>query len=212
MLDLLKLFGRRKKPSRRAPVRDRYQIGRGTYGEPAVLTWDGEGTLRVGAFCSFARGVTVILNGEHRTDWVTTYPFPKFRDSARSATGHVASKGDVVIGNDVWVGFGATILAGVTIRDGAVVGAAAVVTRDVAPYAIVAGNPARLIRHRFDEETIGLLRRLAWWDWSDDELDRAMPLLLSADVRGLARFAREQLGKPIEFGATELARKFWEAA
>src|SRR4051812_5744582 len=127
MLDLWSLFGRRKRASRRAPVRDRYPIGRGTYGEPAVLNWGGEGTLRVGAFCSFARGVTIILNGEHRTDWVTTYPFPKLRDSARSLTGHVASRGDVAIGNDVWVGHGATILAGVTIGDGAVVGASAVV-------------------------------------------------------------------------------------
>jgi len=195
MLGLLKLFGRRRRKSRRAPVRERFAIGRGTYGEPTVLQWGEEGTLRVGAFCSFARGVTIILNGQHRMDWVTTYPFPKFRESARGIGGHVESKGDVVIGNDVWVGYGATILAGVTIGDGAVVGAGSVVTRDVEAYAIVAGNPARLIRHRFDEDTVRLLQRLAWWEWPDEELDRAMPLLLSADVAGLARFAREQLGR-----------------
>lgn len=210
MLGLWKLFGRRKK-SRRAPLRQRYAIGRGTYGEPTVLTWGDEGTLRVGAFCSFARDVTIILNGNHRTDWVTTYPFPKFRESARGVQGHVASKGDVVIGNDVWIGHGATILAGVTIGNGAVVGAGAVVTRSVEPYAIVGGNPARLIRHRFDEETSGLLERLAWWEWSDEELDRAMPLLLSADVWGLARFARQELGRPIEQDAAEFAREFWSA-
>lgn len=196
MLELWKLFSKRKK-SRRAPLRERFAIGRGTYGEPTVLSWGEEATLRVGAFCSFARQVTIILDGEHRMDWVTTFPFPKFRESARSMGGHVACKGDVVIGNDVWVAHGATILAGVTIGDGAVIGAAAVVTRDVAPYAIVAGNPARLIRHRFDEATIERLLRLAWWDWPDADLDEAMPLLLSADVDGLVRFAHERLGRPV---------------
>src|SRR5262245_40619175 len=122
MLGLLKLFRRRKRISRRAPVRERFAIGRGTYGEPTVLQWGEEGTLRFGAFGSFARDVTIILNGDHRIDWVTTYPFPKFRDSARAIAGHVAWKGDVEIGNDVWVGHGATILTGVTIGNGVVVG------------------------------------------------------------------------------------------
>jgi acetyltransferase-like isoleucine patch superfamily enzyme len=201
LFSLWKLVRRKRRKSRRAPVRERFVIGRGTYGEPAVLQWGEEGTFRVGAFCSIARGVTVILNGNHRMDWVTTYPFPKQRESARAIGGHLGFTGDVVVGNDVWIGHGATILGGVTIHDGAVVGAGAVVTRDVPAYAVVAGNPAKLIRYRFDPETIELLRRLAWWDWPDAELDRAMPLLLSSDVAGLARFAHEQLGKRFEVNA-----------
>src|SRR5262249_11410508 len=171
VLALWKLFGRKRKKSRRAPVRERFTIGRGTYGEPTVLQWSEAGTFRVGAFCSIARNVTVILNGDHRMDWVTTFPVPKYRESARQIGGYQRLTGDVVVGNDVWIGYGATILGGVTIHDGAVIGAGAVVTRDVPAYAVVAGNPAKLIRYRFEPETIELLKRLAWWDWSDAELD-----------------------------------------
>lgn len=197
------LFRSRKRSrSRRGSIRDRFAVGRGTYGEPRVLEWGARSTLRVGAYCSIAREVTIILDGEHRTDWVTTFPFPYFRASARDIPGHPRTRGDVVIGNDVWIGFGATILSGVTLGNGAVVGARALVTRDVPPYGIVAGNPARLLRYRFDQETIQLLEGLAWWDWPEDTLDRAMPHLLSGNMEALARFAEQELGRPRVFSAT----------
>lgn len=193
---LFRLFRRTKaRKSRRSPLRNRFPVGRGTYGEPKVLHWGDEPSLRIGSFCSLAREVTILLDGNHRTDWITTFPFPKYRESARGIEGVIRTNSGVVIGNDVWIGYGATILPGVTIGDGAVVAARAVVTRDVPPYAIVGGVPARLLRHRFPEETVRLLLRIAWWDWPEADLDRAMPLLLSGDVAGLDRFAAEALGR-----------------
>jgi acetyltransferase-like isoleucine patch superfamily enzyme len=162
-----------------------YEFGKWTYGVPKVHSW-GEGTkLRVGAFCSIADDVEIFLGGEHRVDWVSTYPFSVFWEAARNIEGHPASKGDVTIGNDVWIGQGAVILSGVSVGDGAVIGARAVVSKDVASYAVVAGNPARLVRMRFDDVTISRLLELAWWAWDDDRIARAIPLLASDDVAGL---------------------------
>ena len=202
MFNLLPRLFRRRKQSRRAPIRDRFPVGRGTYGEPTVLQWGEHAALRIGSFCSIARNVTIILYGDHRIDWVTTYPFMNFRASARGIEGHPRIKGEVVIENDVWIGYGATILAGVRIGNGAVVGACSLVTKSVPPYGIVAGNPAKLLRSRFPDETVRLLEQLAWWDWDDATLDRAMPLLLSADVPALAQFAAKELGLEIAIPAT----------
>ena len=135
--------------------------------------------LEIGRFCSIADGVRILLGGEHRTDWVTTYPFPSIFPERFSAEGHPASKGNIVIGNDVWLCAGSTILSGVTIGDGAVVGAGCVVTRDVEPYAIVAGNPARVVRFRFDPSIICRLEKLAWWNWPMSRIEELAPLLLS---------------------------------
>jgi len=190
---LVRRLRRRKKKSRRDPIRERFSVGRGTYGEPAVLQSDELATLRIGAFCSIARNVTIILSGGHRTDWITTYPFMHFRDSARAIEAPLG-RGDVIIGHDVWIGFGATILSGVTLGNGAVIGAHSLVTKDVPAYTIAAGNPAKAVRKRFSDETIQILERLAWWNWSDADLDRAMSLLLSADIAGLVRFAEQELG------------------
>jgi acetyltransferase-like isoleucine patch superfamily enzyme len=177
------------------PLRDRFPVGRGTYGEPRVYQYGGPETLRVGAFCSIADEVCIFLGGDHRTDWVTTYPFPSFRDSARHVPGHCRSRGDVVIGHDVWIGQRALILSGVTIGNGAVIAAGAVVTRDVPPYSIAGGNPAHVIRPRFSDREIALLEQLRWWDWTDDQIDRAMGHLLSSDIDALARFAERELGR-----------------
>jgi len=166
-----------------------FAVGRGTYGEPVIRHWGEPATLQVGSFCSIAAGVTIFLGGNHRTDWITTYPFSVFRDSAKNIVGHPATRGDVIIGHDVWIGAGTTILSGVRIGNGAVVGACSVVTRDVPSYGIVAGNPAKLIRLRFEEDEIACLEGLAWWDWPDPKLDAAMPLLLAGDVSALRDFA-----------------------
>jgi chloramphenicol O-acetyltransferase type B len=159
-----------------------YKIGRATYGNPTIYTW-GEGAhIEIGAYCSFASGVKIFLGGNHRIDWVTTYPFSVFNVSARKIPGHPQSKGNIYIGNDVWIGRDAVILSGITIGDGAVIGTQAVVTRDVPPYAIVAGNPAKLIRMRFSDEVIKNLLEIKWWDWDEQKIEKFIPLLLSDDI------------------------------
>ena len=109
----------------------------------------------------------------------TTYPFNVLDPRFAHITGHPHSKGDVVIGNDVWVGRGAVILSGVRVGDGAVIGAYSVVAKDVQAYGIVVGNPARLFRARFPDETIDRLLAIRWWDWPDERIDRAIPYLQS---------------------------------
>ena len=159
-----------------------YHIGEGTYGTPRVLSWDKSTSLFIGKYCSFAEGVTILLGGEHRIDWVTTYPFNVLFPEARAFTGHPTTKGNVVIGNDVWIGTDALILSGVHVADGAVVAARSVVTRDVAPFSIVGGNPARHIKFRFPDETINHLLAIAWWDWPRETIVGALPLLLSGNI------------------------------
>ena len=129
--------------------------GVGTYGNPQIL-FKNDANLKIGKFCSISEEVTIILGGEHKIDTISSYPF--------SLEKNRYSKGDVIIGNDVWIGYGSTILSGVTIGDGAVIAANAVVTKDVEPYAIVGGIPAKTIKYRFDEKTIDKLLKLKWWD------------------------------------------------
>ncbi|MET0626304.1 MAG: CatB-related O-acetyltransferase [Pyrinomonadaceae bacterium] len=159
-----------------------HKIGRGTYGSPRVLSWRDGTALEIGSFCSISDSVTIMLGGEHRTDWVTTYPFSRLFPEAAGFRGHPHTKGDVVIGNDVWVGYGALILSGVRIGDGAVVAARSVVRGNVEPYSIVAGNPSRHVKFRFDEATVGALQEIAWWDWPMAKIKEAWPLLLADDI------------------------------
>jgi acetyltransferase-like isoleucine patch superfamily enzyme len=197
MLDQLRRSLRRLIPGLRPKAENsdlrakypQYNIGRGTYGDLRVRSWGEDATLTMGAFCSVASGVQILLGGEHRPDWVTTYPFSVLWQKAKHLLGHPSSKGDVVIGNDVWIGAEAMILSGVTIGDGAVIGARSVVTKDVPPYAIVGGNPARVIRMRFDEATISRLQNLKWWTWDDAKIERFLPLLLSDKVDAFLREA-----------------------
>ncbi len=160
----------------------KYEIGEWTYGNPTVRSWREGTTLRVGRFCALADGVVILLGGEHRTDWVTTYPFSKVFPEAKDFIGHPRSKGDVVIGNDVWIGREALILSGVTIGNGAAVAARSVVTEDVLPYSIVAGNPATFIRFRFKKSIIADLQKIAWWRWPLSKIEEAWPLLLSSNI------------------------------
>lgn len=158
-------------------------IGEYTFGEPNVFSW-GEGTkLTVGKFCCIAGGVSVMLGGNHRTDWVSTYPFTSFLTKHLHITGQPQTNGDVVIGNDVWICTHATIMSGITIGDGAVIGMNATVTRDVPPYAIVGGNPANLIRYRFSDLVIAKLLRIKWWDWPPKRIEKVVPLIASHNMK-----------------------------
>lgn len=164
------------------PAYEGFEIGKWTYGLPTVKNGGEGSTLRIGKFCSIAEGVLIFLGGEHRVDWITTYPFSVLWPEGKGISGHPRSKGDVSIGNDVWIGHGAVILSGVTIGSGAVIGACSVVSSNVGPYEIVAGNPARHLRFRFSDDTIQRLCQLAWWDWPESRIEAALPLLLSGDM------------------------------
>jgi acetyltransferase-like isoleucine patch superfamily enzyme len=180
-----------------------YQIGEWTYGKPKVVSWDEGTSLRIGKFCSIAEGVTIVLGGEHRTDWVTTYPFNAIIENAKKFEGHPRTKGDVTIGNDVWIGMDVIILSGVTIGDGAVIGARSVVTKDVSPYSIVAGNPGRQVRFRFSEAIINSLQSIRWWDWPISEIQAAWPVLLSPEIEAfIAKY--EESRRPISSASGEI--------
>ena len=158
-------------------------VGRHSYGTPNVYFWDDKTRLNIGKFCSIAEEVTFLLGGEHRMDWITTYPFSAMSNNwvdAELILGHPATKGDIIIDNDVWIGHGALIVSGVHIGNGAVIGAGAVVYKNVADYAIVAGNPAKFIGYRFDQETRNYLAKISWWDWSDEEISKNLQKLMSA--------------------------------
>jgi virginiamycin A acetyltransferase len=145
--------------------------------------------LIIGRFCSIACGAKFIMNGaNHRLDAFSTYPFPVLAEAWHDTTPVEeawTNKGDILIGNDVWIGFEAIILAGVTIGDGAVIGARAVVTKDVPPYAIVGGVPAKVIRKRFDDVIIERLLELRWWDWPPEKISRNLDALRHTDLERL---------------------------
>lgn len=169
-----------------------YVLGIGTYGLPHVHD-DNEGTtLRIGAYCSIASGVSIFLGKNHRTDWVSSYPFPVFFEEARSIPHSGGSRGDVTIGSDVWLCANCTILSGVTIGHGAVVAAGAVVARDVEPYAVVAGNPAKLVRWRFDEATRQDLLAAAWWNWPISEVRGIVGYLCSDNIQKFLAYAKNR--------------------
>lgn len=157
----------------------RYQIGDHTYGKPRVVDLGEKVSLQIGKYCSISTQVVIFLGSEHRTDWVSTYPFPTLWQSAKSILGHPYSKGDVVIGNDVWIGYHVTILSGVTIGDGAVIGAGSVVSRNIPAYAVAVGNPAQIVRYRFEKETIQKLLKIKWWDWPDEKVRENIHLICS---------------------------------
>jgi acetyltransferase-like isoleucine patch superfamily enzyme len=170
----------------------RFDIGDFSYGWPRVLIWYLHYKLTIGRFCQIAQDVSIFLSGDHRMDWITGYGFSAFNygtlfDPAPKNQDFAVSKGPVVIGNDVWIGLGATIMSGVTIGDGAVVAARAVVSKNIAPYEVVAGNPARHVRFRFGDEVIAQLLRIRWWDWPLDKIKTHIGVLNSTDVSALAR-------------------------
>ena len=150
--------------------------------------------LIVGSFCSIGSGAAFIMAGNqgHRYDWASSFPFfymPEMPEFA-GAIDAFAPAGDTVIGNDVWIGTEAIVMPGITIGHGAVIGTRALVTRDVEPYTIIGGNPGKPIRKRFADDQIAMLLEMAWWDWPEDRLKAAMPLLCSGDIAALHRYWR----------------------
>lgn len=160
-----------------------------TYGLKNIRVRDwGEGAdVKVGSFCSIADNVTIFIGGNHRTDWVTTYPFGHIHKDVfdHHGKGHPATKGDVVIGNDVWIGSGSTILSGIKIGDGAVIAANSVVVKDIPAYAIAGGNPAKVLKMRFSRKQIDKLLQNPWWELPDSRINDLIPLLCSNDIEAL---------------------------
>jgi len=150
--------------------------------------------LRIGRFCAIAAGATFIMNGaNHRLDGISTFPFPIFGGAWAAQMPLLAdtpARGDTVVGHDVWLGWRSVVLPGVTIGNGAIVAACAVVTQDVPPYAVVAGNPARVVKRRFSPDDVARLERAAWWDWPVARLAENLDLVMRGDVDALIRASR----------------------
>lgn len=146
--------------------------------------------LVIGKFCSVACGAKFLFNSaNHTLDSLSTYPFPIFFEEwnldVKDITKAWDNKGDIVIGNDVWIGYEAVIMAGVTIGDGAVIGARAVVTKNVPPYTIVGGIPAKPIKKRFSQENINTLLKLKWWDWSKEKISQQISDIQSGNIKNM---------------------------
>ncbi|MCW3789191.1 CatB-related O-acetyltransferase [Plebeiibacterium sediminum] len=185
------------------PELKKYNIAEFTYGRPEVIDWEQGASLSIGKYCSIAKGVKILLGGEHITSNITTYPFKvinqdfhevdfpfKCHDHECKLT-DACSKGDVIIGNDVWIGRDAMILSGVNIGDGAIIGARAVIAKNIEPYSVVVGNPGKVIRKRFDDETITVLLKSQWWHWSNDKVQRHLPNLMSKIDKNLNTWLNE---------------------
>jgi acetyltransferase-like isoleucine patch superfamily enzyme len=161
-------------------------VGKYTYYADISLKWqNNDAKLIIGSFCSIADNITIFLGGNHRTDWVTTYPFGHIyvdKFNKFDGKGHPATKGDVIIGNDAWIGDGVTIMSGVTIGHGAVIAKNSHVVKNVEPYSVVGGNPAKIIKYRFTQEQIEKLLEIKWWEWTDDKIYDFTPLLCNSNI------------------------------
>ena len=162
------------------------EVGDFTYGVPQInFIRHKNAHITIGKFCSFANGVKLFAGGEHHKEYVSTYPFSMFFRGRYSVGTHAEAKGPITIGNDVWFGADAKVMSGVTIGDGAIIGAGAVVAKNIPPYAIVVGNPAKIISFRFDDKTIKRLLEIKWWNWDYSMLDKAVPYIQSSNMEAL---------------------------
>lgn len=145
--------------------------------------------LKIGNFCALAAGTTFIMNGaNHRLDGPSTFPFPIFGGAWADhgdLLAELPSKGDTLVGHDVWFGYQSTIMPGVTIGHGSIIAGKSVVTKDVPPYSVVAGNPAKVVAARFDEKTTKRLLYIAWWDWPVEQITENIRAIMAGDVTAL---------------------------
>lgn len=140
--------------------------------------------LVIGKFCAIAAETRFIMTGDHKLDAISTYPFPIFQQGWESAFNvfDLPVKGDIIVGNDVWFGYDSLIKNGVKIGDGAIIAARAVVVKDVPPYSIVAGNPAKVVKKRFDDAKIERLLKIAWWNWEIEKISQYLPVICHLDI------------------------------
>lgn len=140
--------------------------------------------LVFGKFCAIAAETRFIMTGDHKLDGVSTFPFPIFQNGWEQAYSidDLPTKGDIIVGNDVWFGYDSLVKGGVTIGDGAIVASRAVVVKDVPAYSIVAGNPAKVVKMRFDDQTIERLLHVAWWDWPIEKINQHLSLISGLDI------------------------------
>ena len=166
-------------------------MGTMSYYAPNVVKYQGDtGRVIIGNFASVAPDADFYVGGLHRTEWVSQYGLRTMLDlPGAHEDGFTHGRGDIVVGSDTWVTNGCTVMSGVTIGDGAVVGTKAVVAKDVRPYAVVVGNPAREIRRRFSDEQVDALLRIRWWDWPTEQVKQHVELICSPDIDAfIARF------------------------
>ena len=167
-------------------------VGKYSYGAEDIRyhSW-GEGSkIRIGKFTSIAGGCLILLGGNHRVDRVSTYPFGHIHQQVFncSGEGHPYSNGDVTIGNDVWIGLNVTIMSGVTIGDGAVIAANSHVVKNIDPYTIAGGNPAKALKKRFSDNVVYKLLQIKWWDWSDEDINRNLHLICSTNTQNILNY------------------------
>lgn len=149
--------------------------------------------LVIGKFCAIAAETRFIMTGDHKLDAISNYPFPIFQQGWEAVydVANLPVKRDIIVGNDVWFGYDSLIKNGVTIGDGAIIAARAVVVKDVPPYAVVAGNPAKVVKLRFDEATIKRLLNIAWWNWDIQKINNNLSLICSLDVARLGKVSTQ---------------------
>lgn len=145
--------------------------------------------LVIGKFCAIAAETRFIMTGDHKLDAISTYPFPIFGNGWESSFNihDLPVKGDIIVGNDVWFGYDSLVMNGVTIGNGAIIAARAVVVKDVPAYSIVAGNPAKVVKMRFDDKTIERLQKIAWWNWNIEKINKHLKLICHLDVEQLEK-------------------------
>jgi acetyltransferase-like isoleucine patch superfamily enzyme len=166
-----------------------WHADRGTYFDRNVniISWSDQYHIHLGKYNSIGRDCNFFLHANHRVDWITTSsqlhgPVTPEIAEMHMEMGHPTCKGDIKIGNDVWIGATSTIMSGVTIGDGAVIGAGSTITKDVPPFAIVAGNPGRVVKYRFTEEQIEKLLQISWWNWEELKIRENAMLMWSSNI------------------------------